>query len=360
MESTLTLIHRSPELELGIVVTGSHLDDAFGNTVMDIRAADLPVIAEVPVTLAPRNGRTVAHATATQIAGFADTFDAWEPESVIVLGDRPEMLAGALSAALLSIPVWHIHGGERSGSIDESLRHAISKIAHVHCVATEASAERLRRMGESADSIHVLGAPGLDGIVEAAKTPRDELCRKLGIRADGRLGLAVFHPVTQEQGTLGEQVAAVIDAMLDNDLEVVAFRPNSDAGGDEIDSQLRRRAEDPTVHVLAHLERPDYLSLMKHSDIMVGNSSSGILEAASFGLRVVDVGNRQNLRERGDNVVSAQANFRAVSEAIRQSLELPRCDARNIYGDGQAGRRFLDLLEEFDYRACKLAKVNAY
>ncbi len=360
MASTLELFHASSSIELGLLVSGMHLSDQYGNTSREIQASALPILAEVGVELHPRSGLTVAMATGLQLSRFAAALDEWNADFVAVLGDRPEMLAGAMASTLLSTPVIHIHGGERSGSVDESIRHAISKIAHLHCVATNESAERLMRMGEAPESIHITGAPGLDGIIELASQSEASLSRQVGFDVSKDYVMAVFHPVTHEQGSLAGQVDALLSALMSLDVDVVLVRPNSDAGGDEIDEKISTCHYGPRLHTVKHLKRQSFLSLLRHASAMVGNSSSGIIEAASFGVPVVDVGSRQNMRERGDNVFWAASDREAIEMATRRALKAERFSNSNIYGDGQAGMRILKIVESLDVGDVTLAKVNAF
>ncbi len=359
ISSTLTQIHADPDIELGLAVTGTHLDKDFGFTVQDIREAALPIISEVVVPLRPRNGKTVSIATSLQLSGFAEAIEHWKPSCAMVLGDRPEMLAAATAAALNDVLVCHLHGGERSGSVDESIRHAISKLAHVHCVATSAAAERLERMGEDRQRIYQIGAPGLDDITGLNLPHRSDTMHRLSLNPDEPLVLAVFHPVTFEKESLFEQMTAFLEGLDATGAQVVLLRPNSDAGGDEIDSAIAA-FKSKHFKVLVHLSRPEYLSLMKAADVMAGNSSSGIIEAASFQLPVVDVGSRQNLRERGDNVRWVAPESSAITVAINSALRETRDRVTNPYGDGTSGKRLVALLKSLNTGPSVLAKVNAY
>lgn len=360
MQSLLRHLDRDELFDLGIVVTGSHLDRHFGHTVDSVRKTGIEIIGEVGVELHPRSGLTMAIAAGIQISEIAMLFEAWEPDIVMVLGDRPEMLAGALAAALMGIFVVHVHGGERSGSIDESIRHAISKLAHFHFVATDSSGKRLERMGEDPSQIFVVGAPGLDDLISQAHFSKSDLLDELGLRSDARLGVAIYHPVTHELDKLGEQAIDLLRAMLDEGLEVVMFRPNSDAGGDEIDSAIACFKHNSHVTLVSHIGRSRYLSLLKHADIMVGNSSSGIIEAASFELPVVDVGSRQNFRERSDNVGWASPEYSSIRSTIHDMLGKSLDGCINAYGDGRAGTRIIELLSSLDLNHSILAKINAY
>jgi len=193
MQSTLQAIHTHSELELSLIVTGMHLAPGYGDTVADIERAGLPVSIRVPLDMEPATGATMARNVGRMLTAFVDAFETLTPDVVLLLGDRGEMLAGALAAIHLNIPVVHIHGGERSGTVDEPVRHAISKLSHWHCTATADAAERLVRMGERREQVFVTGAPGLDGLDALATVPRATLLAQAGLRTDAPLALMVYH-----------------------------------------------------------------------------------------------------------------------------------------------------------------------
>lgn len=360
MRDTLIAVRDMPELELSIVVTGMHLSEKYGNTMADIEAAGLPVSAMVEVDSGDATGATMARNLGSMLVGFVDVFEQLAPDLVLVLGDRGEMLAGALAAVHLNIPVAHIHGGERSGTVDESIRHAISKLAHFHMVATADARERLIRMGERAADVYVTGAPGLDGIAALAERSRQELMLEAGLEPGRPVALMVYHPVLQETQVAIAGAAAILDALQAQGIQVIALKPNSDAGSDGIRALLEARRNEPDLRVVTHFPRTSFVSWMAAADLMIGNSSAGIIEAASFGTPVVNIGSRQNLRERNANVIDAAVETNAISAAIEQALEHGRFEARNVYGDGQAVARIADLLCNLSLEPSILMKSNAY
>ena len=354
MARTLALL--DSKVELGVAVTGMHLSAKYGSTVAEIEAAGLPINARIATNVEETSGAAMARAIAQTIAGLVDTFGSWRPDLVLLLGDRGEMLAGAIAATHCGIPVAHLHGGERSGTIDEPVRHAISKLSHYHFVATPAARERLVRMGESPERIHVTGAPGLDELQSAEVQPREVLCQRAGLDPKRPVCLVVFHPVVQEEAHAGEQARALLDGVLAAGAQVLALLPNADAGGNRIRSVIDQYG----VKAMTHLARPQFISWMARSDAMVGNSSAGIIEAASVGQWVVNVGSRQQLRERSGNVVDVASQARAVEQAVRDVLARPRRKFDNIYGDGRASARIAELVERLPLDAALLKKVNAY
>jgi GDP/UDP-N,N'-diacetylbacillosamine 2-epimerase (hydrolysing) len=360
MRSTLTALRDSQALELSIVVTGMHLSDKYGKTADDIKAAGLPVNAVVNVDFASATGATMARNLGKMVSGFVDAFLDIKPDLVLVLGDRGEMLAGAISAVHLNIPVVHIHGGERSGTIDESIRHAISKLSHFHFVSTSESRDRLVRMGEQAANVHLTGAPGLDGIEALAVRSREELLRATGLDPARPVALMVYHPVVQETHNAGAGTTEIIDTLLARGLQLVALKPNSDAGSDQIRTALEEHAAHSDVRVVTHFPRELFVSWMAAADLMIGNSSAGIIEAASFGTPVINVGSRQNLRERNANVTDVAVDPAAIEKAVEKALGHGRYDRLNLYGDGHSVDRIARLIEALPLDPSVMMKSNAY
>ena len=294
------------------------------------------------------------------LAGMIDAFERLRPDLVLLLGDRGEMLAGAIAALHMNIPIAHVHGGERSGTIDESVRHAISKLSHFHFVSTEQSRERLVRMGELPGQVFVTGAPGLDGIVQDGSILRIDLLAEQRFDPEKPIAIFVFHPVVQEAADGGAVATMLLERLLQQGFQVLALRPNSDAGSAEVRAALDCHAAHPDVRVLTHLARNVFLSWLAAADVMVGNSSSGIIEAASFGLPVVNVGSRQNLRERNANVYDVESRPQAVDKVLARVRHQGRLPQHNVYGDGQAAGRIVELLRTLPLDPSILAKANAY
>lgn len=359
MARTLRLA-RDRGLNVSLCVTGMHLLSRYGETVREIEADGLRIAARVPVHLDGSTGGAMARAIAAELAGLTDALERERPDIVLVLGDRGEMLAGALAAIHLNIPIVHIHGGERSGTVDEPVRHAISKLAHFHFVATTEARERLIRMGERPEYITVTGAPGLDDIYDTECIPRGELCRLSGLDPLRPIALVVFHPITQEAEAAGTQMRQIMEAVLGAGLQVLAFKPNADAGGTRIELALAPYGTHRDVRIVTHLPRHEYISWMAAADLMVGNSSSGIIEAASLGLRVINVGDRQRFRERNTNTVDVPVETSAIAAAVRSDLKAGRGHWRNIYGDEGVAERIVEKFVSLEITPAVMNKVNAY
>jgi GDP/UDP-N,N'-diacetylbacillosamine 2-epimerase (hydrolysing) len=360
IQSTLQAIYQSDDLTLSIIVTGTHLADQYGSTIDDIVAAGLPVSAKVVCDLAPPSGATMARNIGIMLIGFVDALNEIKPDLVLLLGDRGEMLAGALAAIHLNIHIAHIHGGERSGSVDEPIRHAISKLSHFHFTATKDAQDRLVRMGEPPERIFVTGAPGLDGIEKLACLARKTLMTEMGLDLQAPVALMVYHPVLQEVRSAEEGVLLILNALRAQGVQVVALMPNSDAGSDQIRNVLKTRANEPGVRVVTHFPRERFISWIAAVDLMIGNSSAGIIEAASFGTSVINIGSRQNLRERNTNTIDSSVDAIAIESAVALALAHGPHLRKNIYGDGHASRRIVDLLKCVSLDPTVLVKLNAY
>ncbi|MCK1652706.1 UDP-N-acetylglucosamine 2-epimerase (hydrolyzing) [Bradyrhizobium sp. 149] len=360
MQSTLVRIQQSENLDLSLIVTGMHLLPEYGLTVGQIEAAGLPIAARVAVEDGLPTGALMARNVGRMLIGFVEAFEKIAPDIVVVLGDRGEMLAGAVAAIHLDVPVVHIHGGERSGTVDEPVRHAISKLAHFHFVATDESKTRLVRMGEVAERISVVGAPGLDDLKKAALTCRENLCAGVGFDPARPVALLVYHPVLREAGMSADHAAHIIDAVLAKGFQIIALKPNSDAGSAGIRKVLEAHASAGDISLATHLPRPEFLSWLAACDVIVGNSSSGIIEAASFGTPVVNIGSRQNLRQRNANVIDCGVDRAGLDEALTRALAAVRFDRNNVYGDGRAGERIASLLAQIEVSRSSVAKTNVY
>jgi GDP/UDP-N,N'-diacetylbacillosamine 2-epimerase (hydrolysing) len=358
MTSTLQAIATDPRLQLQLIVTGMHLSPLYGKTVDEIEAYGFEIAARVPVYLGDTSASAMAMNIARMLLGFVPALQEIEPDVLLLLGDRGEMLAGALAAIHLGVPIVHLHGGERSGTVDEPVRHAISKLAHIHFVATDGARDRLVRMGEQPQSVRVVGAPGIDGLLEMPRSDRSSLCRPVGFDPARPTGLLVFHPVLQEAADADRQVAEVLCAM--EGLQVLALMPNSDAGSEGVRNELLDAEKRGRVVLRTHLPREEYISWLASCDVLVGNSSSGIIEAASFGTPVVNIGSRQNLRERNPNVYDVSPDLKKIEAAIAAALARGRFPPCNVYGDGRAGSRIVNLLATLPITEKLLYKCNAY
>ena len=351
LRPVLEALRRAPDLELLLLVAGMHLASEFGLTVRDIEADGFPISARVEMLGGGDTPEAVAAATGRGVAGFGEAFARLRPDVVVVLGDRFEMLAAAVAALPFALPVAHIHGGEVSeGAMDNRIRHAITKLAHLHFASAEPHARRIAAMGEEPWRIHTVGAPGLDRLATTEPLPRASLARELGLPEAGPWLLVTFHPVTLEYRDTAAHIDELLAALEKTDGFIVITYPNADTAGRLIIERIEEFAgrHPRRCRLAKSLGERLYLSLLRHADLMIGNSSSGLIEAPTFGLPVVNVGSRQRGRLRGANVIDVEPSRENILRGI-EAAQVPAFRARagaaaNPYGDGHAAPRIVDVL----------------
>ena len=338
-----------PEIELGIFALGPHLSPQFGATIQEIERDGFPIQARIECLLSSDTDTGMAKTIGVAILGLADALTAWRPDLLLLIADRYEMLAPAATALALRIPIAHIEGGEVSqGAIDDAVRNALTKLAHIHFTSTETARQRVIAMGEEPWRVHRAGAPSLDHLRRSTLLDRAALESKLGLSLSSPVIVAAWHPVTILRDTNAE-ADAFFAALAQSTGKLVFVYPNADAGGLALIDRARDLAATRAhAHVFVNLDAVTYWSLLSHADALVGNSSSGIMEAASFALPVVNVGMRQQGRERARNIIDVPANAaairdaldRALSPAFRKSLD----GMTNPYGDGTAAQMIASVL----------------
>ncbi|MDP2813944.1 MAG: UDP-N-acetylglucosamine 2-epimerase [Erysipelotrichaceae bacterium] len=365
MRSVLSRIHEAPDLELEIIATGMHLMPDFGNSVDEI-VADGFTLHRIPVLHEEDTRESMATFIGNLIVALTKKVQKIRPDLILLLGDRGEMLAGAIVGTYAGIPVAHLHGGEVTSTVDEPVRHAITKLAHLHLPATRKSARRIIRMGEDPSWVHVVGAPGLEPILSGTFTPREELVRKYRITPDKPLVLVVQHPVSAEVANAAGQMRATLEAVSDLPVQVLVVYPNADAGGRKmivvIEEFSRKQG---LVQAYKNLPHDDYLGLLKIASVLVGNSSSGVIEAPSFHLPVVNIGTRQEGRERAGNVINTGYTRHEIAASIEKALsdtdfldKVRRC--KNPYGKGDSSKRIVEVLRQVDFTKTSIQKKNFY
>ncbi|WP_142858394.1 UDP-N-acetylglucosamine 2-epimerase [Salinigranum halophilum] len=356
LESSMRGIDAHPELELLTVVTGMHLSPRHGMTVDEVEADGFTVDERVHMQVDGDSGLTMAKSLGLGLSGLAESFGRLDPDVVLVLGDRDEAFAAGVAAAHMNIPIAHVHGGDSMDGaiIDDSIRHALTKFAHLHFPVSEQSAARIEQLGEEPWRVTTVGAPGLDDILAGEYTSPEAVRERYGLDTARPLALVVQHPVTTEAEAAGDQMRATLDALETFDeLQVVLVYPNSDAGGQRAIEAIESHPLGARAMTTRSLPRRDFLGVMAAADVMVGNSSSGIIEAPSFGLPVVDVGPRQSGRQRAENVVSVSHEADAVREAVERcltddALRQRAATCESPYDYGGAGERIVDRLATVD------------
>lgn len=363
----LKAIETKPELELSLVVTGMHLSHEFGYTVKEIEDDGFGIDAKVDTLLSSDTPEAMAKSVGLGIIGMAQAWEQLKPDIILVLGDRVEPLAAAISGAYMNIPVAHIHGGDSPrGGLDEYARHAITKLSHIHFPATKKSAERIVKMGEDEWRVHMVGSPALDVILNEPLISAEVLAKKFGIDSSKPLILLVQHPLTIEVENAAGQMRETLQAIIEVGYQVIVVYPNSDAGGRRMIEVIKEYEKKyPFIKALKSLPRREYLSLMKVASVLVGNSSSGIIDAPSLGLPAVNIGTRQEGRERGRNVIDVGHNKQEIIKAIGKALtdegflkEVKKY--KSPYGDGKASRRITEILSSIEITPQLLQKKITY
>ena len=330
-----------PGVELGLFVLGAHLAPEFGNTIKEIERDGFPIFAGIECLLSSDTDTGMAKTIGIAILGLADALTAWRPDLLLLIADRYEMLAPASVAVALRIPIAHIEGGEISqGAIDDQVRNALTKLAHIHFTSTPTARRRVIAMGEEPWRVHHAGAPSLDHLRRSALLSRQELEAKLGLAYTPPTLLAAWHPVTILRDTNAE-AGALFAALAQATGQLLFVYPNADAGSLALIERTRALAATrPRTHIFVNLDAVTYWSLLGQVDAIVGNSSSGIMEAASFALPTVNVGMRQQGRERARNIIDAPAETTAILNAIMLALSPEFRESLrgmvNPYGDGSA------------------------
>jgi len=362
MRSVMSAIEAHPKLQLQLIVTGMHLHPRHGKSIDTIRADGQTIDATIPWK-ATATAADLARQVGLASSAMAETVSRLKTDVVLVVGDRVEAFAAASAGQVSQRVVAHIHGGDRAtGQIDDSLRHAITKLSHVHFPATKQSAARLIKLGEKRSTIHRVGSPAVDGIVEAAAQARE--IRAMFPRIDARrYALILLHPVDGDDKCEHERAAQVLVGVQRSGIEqTVVVYPNNDPGAAGI---VRFWTEQAGVLTYAKpdVSRSTYLGLLRDAAVLVGNSSSGIIEAGSFGTPVIDVGPRQEGRERGGNVVNVRYSVPSIARAVARAWNDGRplrYRAANTYGDGQAASRIAGVLADMPITPQTLRKLITY
>jgi UDP-hydrolysing UDP-N-acetyl-D-glucosamine 2-epimerase len=363
IRTALHAIHQHPDLELQLVVAASALLDRYGNTIRHIEKDGFPIAARVYMILEGENLVTSAKSTGLGLVELATVFDNLRPDVVVTVADRYETLATGVAAAYLNIPVAHVQGGEVTGSIDEKVRHAVTKLSNLHFVSTKKAGERVIRMGEEPETVFVTGCPSVDLAADIARNPQMDFdpfqkYGGVGVTVDVSNGYLVVmqHSVTTEYDEARDQITETLHAVRDLELPALWFWPNVDAGSDGISKGIRMFRENERVeniHFFRNMMPEDFLRLLYNSRCIVGNSSVALREGSYLGVPAVNIGSRQAGRERGKNVIDVGYDRHEIARAIRTHFRNGHLPPDTLYGDGQAGVRIARLLAESELRVEK-------
>ncbi|MCR4744608.1 MAG: UDP-N-acetylglucosamine 2-epimerase (hydrolyzing) [Lachnospiraceae bacterium] len=359
IKSAMQAIQAHPDLELQVILGGSGLVDKFGDLEGILERDGFSIDEKVYMQVEGDKPNAMVKTAGLGMLGLADAYERLQPDFVIVIGDRYEVMAATVAAAYMNIRVAHTMGGEVTGTIDESIRHAITKFAHVHFPANKEAAERIIKLGEKEEDVFTVGCPRIDNIKRIldndSSIPYDIYEKEGGVgpkfSLDEPFILVSQHSVTTEYSEAKEQITETIHACMKTGLNIIMLWPNADAGSEGISTGIRRyREQYPTakIHVFKNLPISVYVRLMKNTACLVGNSSSGIREGAFIGTPCVNVGTRQSGRERGQNVIDTPDEENAIYEAIMKQIEHGPYSSETIYGDGHAGEKIADILSKVE------------
>lgn len=350
LKPVLREISASKKLELKLIVTGMHLSKKFGDTIKDIKNDGFKISSKISFLSKNDTNFEMAKTLGKGIIEFSAVFNKIKPEINLVFGDRDEMLASAIAAYHLNIPNAHIHGGDRTqGGIDEYNRHAITKISNIHFAASKKSASRIIKMGENPKYVYVTGSPGIDQIKENYLPTKDELEKKFGIRFSGKEILLLQHSVTTQTRLSNSQILQTLNAIVKFKKPIIAIAPNSDPGHKKIFQQLNKFSRKYSfIKVYKSLPRRDYLGLLKNCGVLVGNSSSGIIEASYFQTPVVNIGIRQKGRENSADFFDVPQNKNQIIKAISYIFDTrirKKRKFKKLYGIGNSSKKIVTHLE---------------
>jgi UDP-N-acetylglucosamine 2-epimerase (non-hydrolysing)/GDP/UDP-N,N'-diacetylbacillosamine 2-epimerase (hydrolysing) len=350
----LSQLSLSEKLDYYLLVSGTHLSKVHGLTISQIKKDNHPIVAEIEIIEANNDALSTDIIMANAIKGFGEEFSKNKPDILLVLGDRFEMLAATLAAVPFNIPIAHIHGGEVSeGAIDDVYRHALTKISHIHFCSTKLSKQRIVQMGENPEFVFDFGAPSLDNLNDVEIISDKDLRSEFNIPKNKDFVLVTYHPVTKEAEDTESHINNLLSAVSKTDLFLVFTLANADVNGEVINNKIKEFVSSNHDSIIAdNLGTQKYFSMMSHASVVIGNSSSGIIEAASFKTAVVNIGNRQKGREQSDNIINCGYSVEEIKDAINYSKSDDFRDNLksivNIYGNSTASRNIVKILEECD------------
>ena len=365
LRPVLKKINDSKKLELLLVVTGTHNSKKYGMTINEIKKDGFKIAKIIKNLPKSDTHYSVTQSLGEGIVYFSKVFKKLKPDINLILGDRDEMLASAISAYHMNIPNAHIHGGDKSGGLDEYNRHAITKISNIHFPATEKSRKRILKMGENPKFIFTTGSPSVDEIKNNKITIKKDLENKYGINFCGNEILLVYHPVTTQLSKNSTQIYNILDSIVKLGYPCIAIAPNSDVGRNEIFYALKNYSKKHKfIKIFSTLPRSDYLGMLKNCGVLLGNSSSGMIEASHFKIPVVNIGIRQKNRERGKNVIDVNTNSKnAVYQTIQKALKMKKSKKSTFdltFGKGNSAQKIVTHLENVSLGKYLIQKELTY
>lgn len=352
---TLKRIGESKDFELLLVVTGMHLSKEFGYTVDEIIKDGFSITERVEMLISSDSTAAIGKSIGLGIIGFVDCLKRLRPNILLIVGDRYEIFAAAVAAMAINLPIAHVSGGELTeGAIDEQIRHAITKMSHIHFVAIEENAERVKQMGEEPWRVYIVGGPWVENINNMEKISKDKLAKILGVNFSSTTILVTYHPVTLQLAETSTHIKNLLDALDELDAEIIFTYPNADAGGRIIISAIEQFVKaHPKAKIFKSLGSKLYLNLLSHVDLVVGNSSSGVVETQSFRLPVVNIGGRQGGRLLTENIICTSQKKDGILKGIKKGLgkEFKKdiANMKNPYDRGGVAENIVKVLTNLDF-----------
>jgi GDP/UDP-N,N'-diacetylbacillosamine 2-epimerase (hydrolysing) len=363
--SSMKAIREHKRLRLNVIVTGAHLLGIFGDTYREIKKDGFSIDERVPSALGVDTLAGRARAVGAQVTGLSAAFERLRPDIVLVAGDREEVISAAVAASYMNIPIAHMCGGDTAfGSVDNAVRDAATKLTHIHLPMTGQHALRIIKMGEEKRRVHVVGHGGLDRLITEPFLSKKALSRKLRFGIEpGPVIFMIQHVLSSEIEDAARQIAATLEAVAGCGYKLVINYPNSDVGSRTIINTIKKYENDPGVRVYKNLPRRVFVNLLRHANVLIGNSSCGIIEAPLLKLPVVNIGNRQRNRLHAENVIFVGHDKRAIARAVRKAVsdkaflrKVRQC--RSPYGDGHTGKRVAAILDKTAINSGLLNKPN--
>lgn len=366
LQGLMKEIQADVDLQLQVIATGMHLSQQFGLTFRDIEQDGFVIDEKIEILLSSDSSMAVTKSVGLATISFADVFNRLHPDLLVILGDRTEALAAAQAAMIARIPIAHLHGGEvTEGAIDESIRHSITKMAHLHFVAAETYHKRVIQLGEQPNRVFNFGSLGIENIRRLQLRNRKELESSLQVALGNPTFLVTYHPATVKEGTTGLEISQLIEAIEEfPEATVIITKPNSDSEGQIIIDQIEQYAQlrPSRVKVFASLGQINYLSMVQECDVVIGNSSSGLIEVPSFKKATVNIGSRQTGRLKAESVIDCDSNKDSIVMAIRKALspEFQQIlqDVVTPYDEGMPSLQIKDQLKKVDLSNLLIKKFN--